>query len=204
MSKRKHQRRRQLTPVERLDVKLAEAVAIDNRNASVRTIELLRGFVDERPLLAGSATYLAVGMALQDRQIVRTGARMLAAVRLTALIKDGIKDRVTRSRPYHANGNGSYLLEPGHPTRKRCRSMPSGHSAGAVAICRAASREFPNAAVPLSAGAGMVAALQLPSQNHFLSDILMGAAIGLVGERVASIGLDWIAGLPRAKTPRRG
>jgi membrane-associated phospholipid phosphatase len=198
MARKKHQGPRQLTRVERIDLKVSEAVALDARSG--RSIAILREYVDERPLLAGSGTFLAVGLALRDRRIVHTGARMLAAVRLTALIKDLVKDRVTRTRPYQASGHSNYLLKPGHNGKKACRSLPSGHSAGAVAFCRAATRGFPNAALPLSAGAATIAALQVPSRNHFPSDILLGAAIGLIGESVASTILDWIGDLPIGRT----
>ena len=61
-------------------------------------------------------------------------------------------------------------------------SMPSGHTAGAVAVSLALGREVDGAAVPAAMAAGAVAAVQPIAGNHYFSDVAVGAAIGWAAE----------------------
>lgn len=111
---------------------------------------------------------------------------MLAAHSVATGIKGVIKHRIDRTRPADAMKNGRYRLDEGGSRQKRLSSMPSGHSAGIAALARAASREYP-AWAPLAGAAAMtVIGAQLPSKNHFLSDLVVGTIIGIASEAAVS------------------
>ncbi len=57
--------------------------------------------------------------------------------------------------------------------------MPSGHSAGAVAVAGAIGDDYPRAQAPAALGAAAIAAAQPLSRHHYVSDVLAGAGIGL-------------------------
>jgi membrane-associated phospholipid phosphatase len=80
----------------------------------------------------------------------------------------GVKRVVRRPRP-QLEGNG--------PTPKST-SMPSSHTASAVAYTVAAGARLPVAALPLGAIAAVVAWSRLATQRHFPTDIFVGALIG--------------------------
>lgn len=173
---------RKLHPVEKADVVIADAVALDERGTPGRLTAGLAELGDQPPLVALSAGVLASGFLLGNRKLARTGLRMLAAHAVATAAKGFIKDRIDRTRPGEALGDARYKLEPGESRAGRLRSMPSGHSAGLAAVARAAAREYPEVALPAGAAAAVVAAAQLPCENHFASDVVAGIGIGFVSE----------------------
>lgn len=173
---------RRLHPLEKADLAVADALKLDERRAPARLLATFAELGDQPPLIALSAGVLAAGLAGGNRKLARTGLRMLAAHALATAIKGLVKDEVDRTRPGEALDDTNYKLEPGHSRAGALRSMPSGHGAGLAAVARAAAREYPELAVPAGAAAAAVAAAQLPSGNHFASDVAAGVAIGLASE----------------------
>jgi membrane-associated phospholipid phosphatase len=173
---------RKLHPIEKADVAIADAVALDERGRPGRFFAQLAELGDQPPLVALGAGVLASGLLLGNRKLARTGLRMLAAHAVATAAKGFVKDRIDRTRPGAALGDARYKLEPGDSRAGRLRSMPSGHSAGLAAVARAAAREYPAVAVPAGLAAAAVAAAQLPSENHFASDVAAGIGIGLASE----------------------
>ena len=185
MSKRKPTRARKLQPVERLDLKVARAVALDQGKAAGKQIARFAELGDQPPLVLLSLGVAAFGALRRDERLARTGLRMLAAHALTSIGKLIGKGLVDRTRPAEALGQGRYRLEEGASKQGRLRSMPSGHSAGVTALAFALAPDYPRQAVPAAAAAGAVMLAQLPSKNHFLSDVAAGAAIGLLAGGIA-------------------
>ncbi|WP_162888141.1 phosphatase PAP2 family protein [Sphingomonas mesophila] len=167
---------------EKADLELAETVAIEKRSRAGRALARFAELGDQPPLITLGACVLAAGLAGGNRKLVRTGLRMLAAHAVATAAKGFIKDRVDRTRPGVALGKSPYKLEKGRSRDGRLRSMPSGHSAGLAAVARAVAREYPDLALPAGAAAASVAAAQLPSGNHFATDIAAGTAIGIASE----------------------
>ena len=178
------------TKAEEAEIKVAHAAAVEEGGIAESLLAPFREIGDQPPMTAASATILVCGLAFRDRRMARAGVRMLAALGLATLIKSAIKNNVDRTRPGEVIKNGRYRLQPGNSKDKALRSMPSGHSAGAAAVFRAAARDYPSASVPLMGAAGAIAASQLPTRNHFISDIAAGFAIGLVSEWIASAAVD--------------
>ena len=100
----------------------------------------------------------------------RAGGDLLRTLALTQMIVGPMKVIAHRERP-----DGSNRL-----------SFPSGHTANAFAIARVIHRncEGPVAVFPYVLG-GMVGAGRIYSDRHYLSDVAMGAVVGiLVGDTV--------------------
>ena len=180
MPNTKPRARRALKPVEKVDIDLAQAVALEENSAAGRLVGKFAELGDQPPMqLLGGAT-IAAGAARGDRRLFRAGLRMLAAHSLATMAKAFVKDAVDRTRPGDALDRKEYRMKPGKSDAHRLQSMPSGHSAGVVAVAAAALADYPAVAGPAVAASAALVGAQLPSRNHFLSDVAVGSAIGLL------------------------
>lgn len=186
MSSARPKAKRRLHPIERADLAVANASALDGRTVAARRIGTLAGLGDQPPLRILCGLTIAAGLARRDSKLVRTGLRMLAAHSVATAIKGFVKHRVDRTRPGDAMDNGRYRLDEGDSHQSRLSSMPSGHSAGVAAVARAVASEYPSAAPVAAAAATAVILAQLPAKNHFLSDVAVGTVIGIGAEAAAS------------------
>lgn len=168
--------------LEAADIALSEA-AVDNRHHPLaRAVRAIGKLGDQPPMLALSATLLASGWRDDDRRMMRAGARMIAAELVTIVIKNLVKRAVTRTRPHLLHDEGHYELRTGGPRDGDYSSFPSGHTSGAVAVARALTREYPDAAIPAYGFATAVAVGQIPESAHYPTDVGAGALVGLVSE----------------------
>lgn len=151
---------------------------------------------DQPPLVFISLVTLGTGIVLRRPPLARTGARMLLAHALATGGKTVLKRTIDRTRPRRALADGEHRAEKNSGARDTdLNSFPSGHTAGAVAVAQAVSAEVPALAVPARGAATAVGATQLPYGKHYVSDVLAGAAIGWLSEKLAA----WIiAGGERA------
>lgn len=146
---------------------------------------------DQPPLFLLSAGALAVGLATRRPQLIRTGMRMLVAEAVATGLKTLVKRSVDRARPSHAlDGAGPQVKKGRGASDTAYNSLPSGHTAGAVAVGQAVAHENAAAALPARVAAGLVGAVQLPHGRHYLSDVMIGAAIGWLAERVAGAAVN--------------
>jgi membrane-associated phospholipid phosphatase len=189
MAKTKSRSKRSPSKVERADLKVTRAVGIDKTHPLGRWLRRFAELGDQPPLVGLSLAVVAAGLAGRDARLRRTGMRMLTAHSLSTIAKLIGKDSIDRTRP-GALGEKKYRLEQGDSRDGRLRSMPSGHSAGIVAVAGAIVADYPRALIPAAAASAAVGAAQVPSRNHYLSDVVVGAAIGLI-----------VAGLARGLIP---
>jgi membrane-associated phospholipid phosphatase len=187
---------RSLHPVEDADLEVAEAVHVDRHSRKGRLLARFAELGDQPPLIALCGLVIAAGLVRRDRRMTRAGMRMLAAHAVSNALKGFVKDEIDRTRPGVARSRGRYKLTKGRSSQGELRSMPSGHSAGLAAVARAAARDYPAATLPVTAAAATVAAAQLPSGNHFASDVAVGAGIGIVSEALVAAAM----GLPAQDT----
>lgn len=97
---------------------------------------------------------------------------VLAVLVPTNVIVEGMKSGIGRVRP---DGD-----------RKRANSsMPSSHAANAFALAAWVGWRWRRAVVPAVAAAALVAASRVYLNRHFVSDVLVGAGIG--------VGCTWLA-----------
>lgn len=181
MTKTTSRPERALETVERIDKAVAGRLALDGRTRAARRTGRFAELGDQPPLIFASLAVVTAGLAGSNDRLRRTGMRMLTAHSLSTLFKSLVKDRIDRTRP----GEDGYRLEQGTSRAGRLRSMPSGHSAGSVAVAGAILPDYPGAAVPVAAATIAVAGAQLPSKNHFLSDVLVGAVLGAAAAGIA-------------------
>jgi undecaprenyl-diphosphatase len=132
-------------------------------------------------LTRGGALWFACSIGLRAfgnarcRQAANDG---LIAWTTSETLTFGVKRVVRRPRPPF-DGSG--------PTPKST-SMPSSHTASAVAYTLAASARLPVCALPLGAITAAVAWSRLATQRHFPSDVLVGTLLGTaVGGTVARL-----------------
>jgi len=186
---------RSLNPVEKVDIGLARAVALEEDSAAGRLVARFGELGDQPPLQYLCGATIAAGAARGDRRLFRAGLRMLAAHSLATMAKAFVKDIVDRTRPDDAIDRREYRMKPGKSEAHRLQSMPSGHSAGVVAVAAAALVDYPALAAPAVAGSVALVGAQLPSRNHYLSDVAVGSAIGLI-----AVGLTYLL-LPPLERP---
>jgi len=173
-----------------------ESAAPRNRLQS-KAVETIGKLGDQPELRTISAVVAAAGLLIANRRLVRAGVRMLLAHEIATLAKDLIKRRIDRNRPRSATTHSERKVKPGRNTAKEDTSFPSGHSAGAVAVARAFSREYPGLRAPALAAAGVVAAAQVPRLAHYPSDVAAGALLGVASELAAALVI------PEARPPPR-
>jgi membrane-associated phospholipid phosphatase len=193
MAKSESPARHALHKVERTDRKVTRKVSLSKRRPAGRWMRRFAEIGDQPPLVAVSLGVVAAGLVGGHERLRRTGFRMLTAHALSTIAKTIGKGTIDRTRP-RALGEKAYRLEPGGSRDGRLRSMPSGHSAGIVAIAGAVTADYPRALIPLAAASAAIGAAQLPSRNHFLSDVVVGAGMGF-----AAAGLAHLLIPPRAR-----
>lgn len=118
---------------------------------------------------AAVATY-GIGVWSGQRTLAHVGSDLFRAQALNALVTRGAKAIVVRTRP---NGGG--------------HSMPSGHSSAAFATAAVLDRHYgPRVAIPAYAVAGFVSWSRIRDDAHWLTDVVLGAAIGTtIGRTIA-------------------
>ncbi len=137
---------------EEADVALATHLAGRRNQPVVRGLGTMSEVGDQPPLLALSGAVLAYGVLKGDRCAAGAGARMLGSLVLATWIKTGLKSLVARTRPNVLLDKGQYEVEPFGPDEGSWHSFPSGHTAGSVAVVRAAGRAILRFAPPLMLG----------------------------------------------------
>ena len=166
--------------------------------APVRYLAPLAKLADQQPMaLLGGGT-LALGMVTRRPAMIRSGARMLAAQIVAIGAKSLAKGNVDRLRP---DADGAPGLTKGSGTDDKSRNaFPSGHTAGAVASAEAVAHEVPAAATTARGLAALAGALQVPRGKHYVSDVVAGAAVGWLSERIAGAAMRAIERLAEDRT----
>lgn len=172
------------------DVGATHAAAGARNNPVMRVVAGLAEVGDQPPLVVASLGTFVIGLVTRRGDLARGGARMLAAHLLATAAKLAVKHQFDRTRPSHALDGDGHRFAAGDEGGHEDKSFPSGHTAGAVAVARAASRDIDGAAIPATLAAGAVAAAQAPAGNHYFSDVIAGAAIGWASEAVVSAVFD--------------
>ena len=118
---------------------------------------------------AAVATWL-VGEASHSRRIAGIGQDLLRAQVVNACLTQSIKLATNRDRP-----DGTRW------------SFPSGHTSAAFTTATVLERRLGwRVGLPAYAAAGYIGASRLQENKHFASDVLFGAAVGIVSGRCAT------------------
>jgi membrane-associated phospholipid phosphatase len=122
---------------------------------------------DGRTQVAAAFAVYLLGAATHSPRTTNTGADLIEAQAVSAVLTLGLKATVPRTRP------------DGAP-----HSFPSGHSSAAFATADVVEQHFGwKAGVPAYIGAAYIGASRIAEQHHFLSDVVFGSAIGIASAR---------------------
>lgn len=128
----------------------------------------------------------ASGLVLGRKDLTRTSVRVVEALWLTKAVTGFAKGFFNRSRPF--TGNGPLEATPGEFEGEHTKlSMPSGHTARAFALASVLSHQADRWYVSALAygGAASVGLERVRSGNHWLTDVVVGGALGyLIGRSV--------------------
>jgi membrane-associated phospholipid phosphatase len=123
------------------------------------------------------ATYL-IGRATHNDHARETGFLALEAVADSQFITLVLKEITQRQRPLQGTQHGGFW--------QGGASFPSGHASGAFAVAAVFAYEYrDHIAVPITAYtlASIVGVSRLGAQQHWLSDIFVGSAVGFLAGR---------------------
>jgi membrane-associated phospholipid phosphatase len=122
--------------------------------------------------LGAAAAIYGLGRVFHRPDAATLGADLLQAQLVSGLLTQSIKYAVNRTRP-----------DGGH------HSFPSGHASATFATATVLERHFGwRIGAPVYAVAGYVATSRLSENQHFASDVIFGAGIGIVSGRAMTIG----------------
>jgi membrane-associated phospholipid phosphatase len=132
---------------------------------------------------AGAATYL-IGRGKKNDRVQHLGMDTIEAELLSAGIVYGIKQSVRRDRPVNTEGTSASGF-----------SFPSGHAASTFAAATVLQQHLGyKAGIPTYLVASYVAMSRLHENVHFASDVVFGAAVGIiVGRSVTWHGRNFYA-----------
>lgn len=137
----------------------------------------------------GTAGLLTVGgLALQRKSWTRTSVRVVEALVYTKAVTGLAKSAINRSRPF-ANPEPLTANPGGFDSAHDKLSMPSGHTARAFAVASVLAHQADRwyVSVPAYGLASSVAAERVRSGDHWLTDVMVGGALGyLIGRTVSS------------------
>ena len=166
------------------DARIARAVNEHATPASIRTAHSLNRF-GEITVIAPVAGSLAVaGLVAGRPALVRTAGQIAGAAVLASALSQATKYAVGRSRPYQDPDFGA---EDFAPFSGRA-SFPSGHSTAAFAFATTLGDATGNtvARIGLYTLATGVAWARIAESDHWLSDVIAGAGLGIVAGKFAS------------------
>jgi hypothetical protein len=122
--------------------------------------------------MAAAVATQVIGRATGDRRVAAIGADLLRAQIVTQTLTAGIKLSARRTRP-----DGTQF------------SLPSGHASTTFATATVLERHLGwKAGVPAYALAAYVAASRVQVQRHYLSDVVLGATLGIIAGRSVTVG----------------
>ena len=120
---------------------------------------------------AAIATYV-IGKVQDSAELTHMGSDLIRAQVLNGVLTTGVKVAVARTRP-----NGGRL------------SFPSGHSSATFASATVLDAHYGwKVGLPAYAVAGFIGWTRVRDNQHWLSDVIFGSAIGIASGRVATLG----------------
>lgn len=167
------------------DPALARAAAHDQSDALIR----LSDNVDRAgeisviaPVILGTAV---VGLLTDRPELLRLTVRTATAIGVVSVVVQGVKLAVGRSRPFQdPDFDGTDL----HPFSGGSTSFPSGHTAAAFALATTLGDAIGSTIVQgglyvIASGTGWA---RIAQQKHWASDVVAGAAIGILAGKLAT------------------
>ena len=127
-----------------------------------------------------TATLLVIGLKAGRHREAVAGKLGLLAVIVASLSVQILKNLFCRARPLTARSGQFFAEFPCLGKGAGFISFPSGHSVTAFALAFVLSRAYPRYACLFYGLAGLVALSRVYLAKHFPSDVVAGAAIGIL------------------------
>ncbi|PID59605.1 MAG: hypothetical protein CR986_04890 [Ignavibacteriae bacterium] len=127
--------------------------------------------------LAFTGTLYLSNFIFKDERIAKTSKALLESLLVGGLINGSLKFILGRARPYKNKGNYSFHW---FETDNAYNSLTSGHTVTAFATSTILAKIFDNtyASILLYGLAGITAYQRMISDNHWFTDVFLGAAVG--------------------------
>jgi len=124
-------------------------------------------------LAGGAGGMWLLGCATHNEHWSETGFLAGEAALNSVVVVEGLKYSLGRERPFQGDGSGPFFQ--GGST-----SFPSEHAAAAWSVAGVIAHEYPGPLTKILAygAAGMISYSRVRAQQHFPSDVLVGALIG--------------------------
>jgi hypothetical protein len=157
-----------------LAVHPADHQAVTRLSSSSGIEDFLDGGADPGDGTVQGVTAIAVyaaGYAFHSERTKEVGTSLVEAQMVNFFMTQGVKYAVNRERP----DGGRY-------------SFPSGHSSATFVTADVLMQQFGRkVGIPAYAGAAYVAISRLSERQHFLSDVVFGAAVGIASARTLDV-----------------
>lgn len=172
-----------------LDKRLAQQIRSDDllNNKSLSSLARAARFMGgPGPLIIGPSLYL-IGRVGHYPHITELAVHGTEAVLVGAVTAGVIKGLAGRARPYVTNDSNPHRFGFGRGfSSDSNKSFPSGHATAAFAAAAAVTAEMgewfpqgtPYVGIVMYGGATLVGLSRMYDDQHWASDVLMGAAIG--------------------------
>ncbi len=169
----------------RLDAAVYAAIAATSTPAMDVALRRLSRAANHSRLWLGCSALLATCGGERGRRAAENG---LASIALTsAVVNLVLKPLGNRRRPDRQMYDVPVTRQVAMP---RSTSWPSGHSASAFAFASGVSAAWPQAGIPLSVVASLVAYSRVHTGVHYPSDTIAGTASGVALAPVAVAALE--------------
>ncbi len=148
-----------------------DKVKFFNELGNVKTMGMVSGIV------------YGIGLFSEDSKIRETGRLLVESLVWSGSLNMLLRHSFGRYRPYNERGNGLFSF---WQTHNDFQSFPSGHTTVAFSMATVLSFQIDRWwAYPLFYGlAGCTGATRIYLDQHWLSDVLFGAALGYAGGRL--------------------
>jgi membrane-associated phospholipid phosphatase len=146
-------------------------------------------------LALGGALYLT-GYFSGSREVRKTGLMLVEGIFMNGLITEGLKIIIGRSRPH--NNEGNYDIDfLQMESDNDDHSLPSGHTSTVFTVATILSDRIDNifATIALYSAAGFTAFQRIYNDDHWISDTILGAALGtVIGLKVIKLNSENVNG----------
>jgi len=122
---------------------------------------------------AAAASFYLIGRAVKNDRAMQTGLLAGEALINSAIVIGAVKSITLRARPDAGDERSEFFVGG--------RSFPSGHAGNVWSFATVVASEYsdkPVVQVVAYGAAGLISVARFTAQRHYLSDILIGSAIG--------------------------
>lgn len=134
------------------------------------------------PVVLGTA---AVGLVTKNRELIRVAVRTGTAIAFVSVVGQGLKFATGRDRPYQDEDFDAVDFKPFSAWDT---SFPSGHTAAAFALATTLGDAIGSPWIQggLYVLAGATGWARIAQQKHWSSDVVAGAAVGILSGKIAA------------------